>query len=100
MADSTGVRGRGVPEPGLRLHRGFYASSAARTVLFYGTVLLVCFVGHVFVAMGVSLFILRFYRREIGCFLRFPARALSGKAPAALEAYRFEIRSPGAFRKG
>lgn len=80
---------------GARIHHGFYRSSAVRTALFYGTVLLVCLLFHVFVALGISAFFLRFYRREVSAFLRHPLRgAALARSPSPLDAYGIEVLPP------
>jgi hypothetical protein len=87
-----------VPEEGARIHRSFYAASAVRTAVFYGTVLIVCLVFNVLVALGISVFFLRFYRKEVAGFLGKPLRVLGGKQPPELDAYRFEVLPPGSFK--
>ena len=93
-------RQEGARAHGLAVHRAFYASSTARTLGFYGTVLAVCLAFPVFVVLGISLFFLKFYGREIAGFLRHPIRGLIPVDPPEFEGYSFHVLPPGSFRSG
>ncbi len=80
---------------------GLYRMSAVRTVIFYGTVLAVCFLFPIIVCLGISLFFLKFYRKQVREF--FAARggwtgAGDGKtAPPPFGAIRFDHVPRGTF---
>ena len=80
---------------GLRLHRNYYFTSVLRTIAFYGTVVAACLLFPVLVSLGISLFFLKFYRREIRSFLRHPVRTLIRDKPEEFDCYSFEVFPPG-----
>ncbi|MCU0723226.1 MAG: hypothetical protein MUC63_06375 [Planctomycetes bacterium] len=96
----TGPRQEDARARGLAGHRAFYASSAARTLAFYGTVLAMCLAVPILVALGISFFFLRFYRREIAGFLRHPLRGSNPRFPPEFEGYSFQVLPPGSFPTG
>lgn len=82
---------------GMRVHRKFYCTSVLRTLAFYGAVLALCLVFPLFVALGIVLFTIRFYRAEMGRFLRHPIQVLFLRTPPEFTPYSFEVFPPGSF---
>lgn len=80
------------------LHKRYYATSALRTLAFYGSVVTLGFFFHTLVVLVIAVFFLRFYRGELRAFLRAPLRSLRGdRFP---EGYRFETMPPFSLGKG
>lgn len=99
MPDAPGMGGAEARTRGLGIHRRYYASSVLRTLAFYGTVLVLCLLFPIFMALGISLFFLKFYRREIREFLRHPIRALRAQMPPEFQGYSFQVLEPGSLTK-
>ncbi len=80
-------------------HRWFYFTSVMRTLGFYGTVLVVCLVAPAVVALGISVFFLKFYRKEVRTLVLHPIRTLFNRRPPEFAGYSFEVFPPGAFKE-
>ena len=86
------------PGAGSPVHRRLTTRSAVNTLLFYGSVVVLCLLLPVLVALSIGVFFLFFYKREIAAFLRAPLRRTRMRAdPADGSPYRLEPYPPGTF---
>ena len=97
--DGQGMRKIATPGAGSPVHRRLTTRSAVNTLLFYGSVVVLCLLLPVLVALSIGVFFLFFYKREIAAFLRAPLRRTRLRADPTADGktYRLEPFPPGTF---